>query len=55
MPHRGKNDKLHENIAFVSENKYILLPKVKKKSIMPEGSGVARRACFLLIVDESLS
>ena len=33
-PHRGKNDNLHENIAFVSENKYILLPMVKKKSIM---------------------
>ena len=43
MPHNDKNDKLHENENFVSENKYILLPRVKKKSIMRKA-----RAFFFL-------
>lgn len=34
MPLSDKNDKLHENGSLVIENKYILLPVVKKKSIM---------------------
>ena len=53
-PQRGKNDSLYENRNLTNENKYILLPKVKKKSIMPEGSGAACGACWLLSVDESL-
>ena len=44
MPHSDKNDKLLENRGFVSENKYILLPMVKKKSIMRKA-----RAFFFLV------
>ena len=44
MPHSDKNDKLHENGILVSENKYILLPMVKKKSIMRKA-----RAFFFLV------
>ena len=43
MPHSDKNDKLYENESLVSENKYILLPMVKKKSIMRKA-----RAFFVL-------
>ena len=39
MPHSDKNDKLHENGGLVSENKYILLLMVKKKSIMRKQRG----------------
>ena len=39
MPHRAKNDSLYENRIFVSENKYIILPMVKKKSIMRKVRG----------------
>ena len=41
-PHSDKNDKLHENRGLTSENKYILLPMVKKKSIMRKQRGFLR-------------
>ena len=45
LPHSDKNDKLHENGGLVSENKYILLPMVKKKSIMRKQRGFLLSRC----------
>ena len=53
MPHSDKNDKLLENRGFVSENKYILLPMVKKKSIMRKQQVLAAPSQGLFCMDRT--
>ena len=53
MPHSDKNDKIHENGSPVSENKYILLPMVKKKSIMRKQQVLAAPSHGLFCMDRT--